>query len=92
MLYSDQPGFSLVSNGAEIILIDKKFYLENCPQRLLARLRREVRLLYFLFPQASASTFASESTLKLGTWNDGDVDGKMRIESNLGPMHSERSI
>ena len=49
MLYDDQPGFSLVSNGAEIILIDKKFYLENCPQSLLTRLRREVTDVFVLF-------------------------------------------
>ena len=37
-----QPEFSLVSNGAEVIMIDKRFYEEHCSQRLMTDLREEV--------------------------------------------------
>ena len=39
-----QPQFSLVSNGAEVIMIDRKFYEDNCNQRLLTDLREQVRI------------------------------------------------
>lgn len=42
MLYENQPHFSLVSNGAEVIMVEKKFYLENASQRLMVQLRESV--------------------------------------------------
>ncbi|KAI0214542.1 hypothetical protein LSAT2_000360, partial [Lamellibrachia satsuma] len=42
LLYEQQPNFSLVSNGAECIMIDKRFYVDNAPQALMRRLRAEV--------------------------------------------------
>ena len=42
ILFADQPGLSLISNGAECILIDKSFYLAKCPQKVLQRLKIEV--------------------------------------------------
>ncbi|XP_033645962.1 uncharacterized protein LOC117305239 [Asterias rubens] len=41
MLFDFQPSFSVVSNGAECILISKKFYREHATTRMLGRLRRE---------------------------------------------------
>eukprot|EP00794_Sanderia_malayensis_P008979 gene8979-9937_t len=38
----NQPSLSLVSNGAECIMVQKKFYLEHCPETLKARLRKKV--------------------------------------------------
>ncbi|ELU12307.1 hypothetical protein CAPTEDRAFT_189448 [Capitella teleta] len=42
MLHEDQPSLSLVSNGAECLLIDKQFYFNHMPQNLWQRLRLEV--------------------------------------------------
>ncbi|XP_045167047.1 uncharacterized protein LOC123530343 [Mercenaria mercenaria] len=39
MLFENQPHFSLVSNGAECIMIEKKFFLEHASQRLMVALR-----------------------------------------------------
>ncbi|XP_038068812.1 uncharacterized protein LOC119738140 [Patiria miniata] len=41
MLFDAQPSFSVVSNGAECILMSKKFYREHATPRMLTRLRRE---------------------------------------------------
>ena len=37
-----QPSLSLVSHGAECILLQKKFFLEHAPLKLLDKLREEV--------------------------------------------------
>lgn len=42
MLYDNQPNFSLVSNGAECIMIEKKFFMENASQWLMVHLRETV--------------------------------------------------
>ncbi|XP_041350042.1 uncharacterized protein LOC121369190 [Gigantopelta aegis] len=42
ILFDRQPSMSLVSNGSECMLLNKKFFLDNCPQDLLRRLKREV--------------------------------------------------
>ncbi|XP_022080342.1 uncharacterized protein LOC110973663 [Acanthaster planci] len=41
VVFSDQPSLSLVSNGAECIVINKKFYLEHATEETLRGLRRE---------------------------------------------------
>ncbi|XP_001640187.3 uncharacterized protein LOC5520360 isoform X2 [Nematostella vectensis] len=38
MLFDDQPSLSLVSNGAECIMISKKFYLSHCTDAMRRRL------------------------------------------------------
>ena len=43
IVYGHQPSFSLVSNGAEIIKINKKLYVDNADQRVMTRNREEVR-------------------------------------------------
>ena len=42
VVFPDQPSFCLVSNGAECMLIDRRFYLDNCPPELSRRLKVEV--------------------------------------------------
>lgn len=37
-----QPSFCVVSNGAEVIMIDKDFYSENLNERILKKIRNEV--------------------------------------------------
>ncbi|XP_072027225.1 uncharacterized protein [Amphiura filiformis] len=41
MMFDDQPSFVVVSNGAECILLSKKFYLEHATLAMLSRLRAE---------------------------------------------------
>ena len=43
MLFEGQPNFSLVSNGAECVMIEKKFFMEHVTQSNLVRLREAVR-------------------------------------------------
>lgn len=38
----NMPSFSLVSNGAEVIMIDKKLFDDNASQRLMTDLREQV--------------------------------------------------
>ncbi|XP_076448603.1 uncharacterized protein LOC143285233 [Babylonia areolata] len=42
LVFSDQPSLCLVSNGAECLMIDRRFYLDNCPPPLSRRLKTEV--------------------------------------------------
>jgi hypothetical protein len=42
-ILGNQPSFSVISNGAECVLIDKKYYIEHAPDALLKRLTFEVR-------------------------------------------------
>ncbi|KAL8595263.1 hypothetical protein ACOMHN_043415 [Nucella lapillus] len=42
LVFPDQPGLCLVSNGAECMFIDRRFYLKNCPPTLSRRLKTEV--------------------------------------------------
>nr|KAG5711384.1 hypothetical protein BaRGS_006081 [Batillaria attramentaria] len=42
LVFPDQPSLCLISNGAECLMIKKKFYLDNCPQGLAQRLKVEV--------------------------------------------------
>lgn len=44
LIHEDQPTFSLVSNGAECILINKRFYMDNVTKDLMNTLRMEVTL------------------------------------------------
>ncbi|XP_070557882.1 cGMP-dependent protein kinase-like [Ptychodera flava] len=43
MLFENQPSLSLVSNGAECIVISKKFFMEHANEDLMTRLRMEER-------------------------------------------------
>jgi len=42
VLVPDQPRVALVSNAAECIVINKRFYLEHMPPKQLAVLRSQV--------------------------------------------------
>ena len=42
LVHGQQPTFSLVSNGVEFIMLDKRFYVDHAPQALMRRLRAEV--------------------------------------------------
>ncbi|XP_076469472.1 uncharacterized protein LOC143299864 [Babylonia areolata] len=42
LVFPDQPSLCLVSNGAECMFIDKRFYQDHCPPLLSRRLRTEV--------------------------------------------------
>ena len=41
-LYTNQPSLSLVSNGAECLMLKKKFYLENANEDCMKFLRETV--------------------------------------------------
>ena len=41
-----QPSFSVVSNGAECIMLNRQFYLENAPVALITKMRNNVRVIY----------------------------------------------
>lgn len=43
IVLGEQPSFCVVSNGAEVILIDKEFYTEHVTDQILKELRAEVR-------------------------------------------------
>ena len=42
LVHDDQPALSLISNGAECMLIKKKFYTDHASQSLLNKVRYEV--------------------------------------------------
>lgn len=44
LVFPEQPGLCLVSNGAECVLIQKKLYEQHCPHELRRRLKTEVSL------------------------------------------------
>ena len=46
VLFDAQPSFSVISNGAECILLSKKFYREHATSRMLTQLRRQVGFHY----------------------------------------------
>ncbi|XP_052266404.1 uncharacterized protein LOC127868549 [Dreissena polymorpha] len=39
LLFENQPNFSIISNGAECIMIEKKFFLEHASQALVVKLK-----------------------------------------------------
>ncbi|KAK0051908.1 cyclic nucleotide-binding domain-containing protein 2, partial [Biomphalaria pfeifferi] len=41
-LFTNQPSLSVVSNGADCILLNKKLYLRNCSSEVMRKLRIEV--------------------------------------------------
>ncbi|XP_055881246.1 uncharacterized protein LOC106077032 isoform X1 [Biomphalaria glabrata] len=41
-LFTNQPSLSVVSNGADCILLNKKLYLKNCSSEVMRKLRIEV--------------------------------------------------
>ena len=47
VILGGQPTLSVLSNGAECILMDKQFYMQHAPEALLRRLRfHEVKVFY----------------------------------------------
>ena len=42
LVLPDQPSLCLVSNGAECMLVDRRFYLAHCPPHLARRLQTQV--------------------------------------------------
>ena len=44
IVLGQQPRFCVVSNGAEVIMIDKEFFLEHATDRVLKDIRVEVGL------------------------------------------------
>jgi len=58
MLFENQPNFSIVSNGAECIMIEKKFYMENSSQAHIVKLKEMVRYICFeVFDISDMSVF-----------------------------------
>ena len=45
MFIGDQPSFSVVSKGADCLLINKQFYQEHASEKLLREVRQNVSLL-----------------------------------------------
>lgn len=45
VLFNDQPTLALISNGAECLMLHKKFYLDNMTDEVLKKLRELVSLL-----------------------------------------------
>jgi len=45
LIHADQPSLSLVSNGAQCIVIHKRLYLDHAPLTLLSTLSTQVALL-----------------------------------------------
>ena len=45
-LLDDQPRVSLISNASECILIDKQFYREHAPKKLINNMHRQVRAVF----------------------------------------------
>ena len=43
ILFKDQASLSLVSNGSELIMLNKKFYMENANYSLLNTLNEQVK-------------------------------------------------
>ncbi|XP_071816743.1 uncharacterized protein [Apostichopus japonicus] len=43
LVFDSQPSFTVVSNGAECILLSKKFYLEHANAQVMNRLRRDAQ-------------------------------------------------
>ena len=46
IILEEQTSFTIVSNGADCVLINKQFYLENASEKLLRKLRQDVSLFY----------------------------------------------
>ena len=51
MFIGDQPSFSVVSKGADCLLINKQFYQEHASEKLLREVRQNVSLLQKQFMQ-----------------------------------------
>ncbi|XP_062610411.1 uncharacterized protein LOC134272175 isoform X1 [Saccostrea cucullata] len=42
LILEQKTSFSIVSNGADVILIDQQFYLKHAPEKLLSKMRQEL--------------------------------------------------
>ncbi|XP_061175978.1 uncharacterized protein LOC133184925 [Saccostrea echinata] len=42
LILEQKTNFSIVSNGADVILIDQQFYLKHAPEKLLSKMRQEL--------------------------------------------------
>ncbi|CAH1783623.1 unnamed protein product, partial [Owenia fusiformis] len=76
-----QPSFSLVSNGAECVLINKKFYIENVGQRLMNRLRDDV------FPYPS-DAYLQEN---LGLTINWDLHKHVAMQNTVGAINLKKT-
>ena len=44
IVLEEQTSFTIVSNGADCVLVNKQFYLEHASEKLLRKLRHDVSL------------------------------------------------
>ena len=44
IVLEEQTSFTIVSNGADCVLVNKQFYLEHASEKLLRKLRQDVSL------------------------------------------------
>ena len=44
MFIGDQPSFSVISKGADCLLINKQFYLEHASEKLIREVRQNVSI------------------------------------------------
>lgn len=42
LILEQKTNFSIVSNGADVILIDQQFYLKHAPEKLISKMRQEL--------------------------------------------------
>ncbi|XP_052778604.1 uncharacterized protein LOC128216051 [Mya arenaria] len=81
MLFENQPNFSLVSNGAECIMIEKKFYMENASQAQIVKLKE------MTFPYPSNENLQSNLENKI-RW---DLHKKLTINTILRDVNQRKS-
>ncbi|XP_060593908.1 uncharacterized protein LOC132748342 [Ruditapes philippinarum] len=74
MLFENQPHFSLVSNGSECIMIEKKFFLENASQRLMVALREST----FPYPSEEALQDNLETQMRWNTHKTKTINSILR--------------
>ena len=43
LMFDEQPSFIVVSNGADCVLINKQFYLQNCSEKLQRKIKADVK-------------------------------------------------
>ena len=55
VLIGDQPSLSVISKGADCLLINKQFYLEHATEKLLRDVRQNVRISVLIGDQPSLS-------------------------------------
>ncbi|CAH1784075.1 unnamed protein product [Owenia fusiformis] len=81
VIFEEQPSFCLVSNGAECIMLNRKFFKDNCPQQLWRRLRLNL------------PPYPSEDDLKLclDTRLNWDVFKEITVKQTLQEIHESKT-